>query len=618
MELLAIPLVGLGGLYLVSRDEQRRKQQRKRLGTAEGFSGSSTTKGTTGTGGPLPNVNLADRNYLEDGNTQDYDDSQGVPGQDLTKHLTLDHRYTGGAAFTDKYFQPQPVLGNSNTNSNSGVYRSLTGANVDLQYFQHNNMQPFFGSKSHETGPSRATESYMDSHTGAGSLHIQKQSQAPLFHPSENLQLPYGMQNMSDFVQDRMTGTIGRKQHNVQPFETQRVAPGGQDLLMARDSYGERTVDQLRAANKPKAGGIGLYGYEGPARNLVQEMATPGIQEMHKVPTSFEMGQDRWFTTVGQEKAQTARAEIIQRDVSRPETTRAYMGNAAFDGPGGEVLPGEYMPSTRQQLDAEPLRPAYVPGQQSSYDADYGKISQSRGLLGNNRTTGNNYGESYFGAIGSALGAGISSLMDVLRPTRKENVVGNLRVYQNAKSSVEGTYIFDPFTNRPSTTMRDLTGDSKYHWNVDGMANSDGYLTTPVTVNPTYRETQDPYSSRVGNAAAVNVKSNPSYEAEYRRTISDQKESVLHPQMNAGNMALFQGEIHMRSNARQEQMLLNTRPVDGGVRYVETPDVMTMGIQQGNSHPGLYAGQMVDRISQPELLGQLQNNPYNHSILGGI
>ena len=45
---------------------------------------------------------------------------------------------------------------------------------VDSNYFQHNNMVPFFGSKSHSNNNSNSNEATLDNYTGAGSQYNTK------------------------------------------------------------------------------------------------------------------------------------------------------------------------------------------------------------------------------------------------------------------------------------------------------------------------------------------------------------------------------------------------------------------------------------------------------------
>jgi hypothetical protein len=79
--------------------------------------------------------------------------------------------------------------------------------------------------------------------------------------------------------------------------------------------YLDRGVDELRTANNPKAGGIGLYGYEGPAMSSVTQRGILGQMEKNRVDTSFEMGSDRWMTTTGAVTAPTCRSIDVLKNV---------------------------------------------------------------------------------------------------------------------------------------------------------------------------------------------------------------------------------------------------------------------------------------------------------------
>ena len=60
----------------------------------------------------------------------------------------------------------------------------MSGQQVDLNSFKHNNMQPFFGSKiKGATSDYNNTESLLDSKQGNGSQLFSKSEQAPLFKP---------------------------------------------------------------------------------------------------------------------------------------------------------------------------------------------------------------------------------------------------------------------------------------------------------------------------------------------------------------------------------------------------------------------------------------------------
>ena len=118
----------------------------------------------------------------------------------------------------------------------------------------------------------------------------------------------------------------------------------------------------------------------------------------------------------------------------------------------------------------------------------------------NNRSE--NIQNDYFGAVGGAIGAVISPILDVLRPSRKENTVGTLRPYQNAGTTVSNSYIFNP-SDRPGPTIRETTERSKFHMNSGTSTfNKGGYTVAnprPVLNN---RMNQSDYFY-AGNASAA-------------------------------------------------------------------------------------------------------------------
>ena len=179
----AIPLFALGSLYFVNKQNKNKEKR-------EGFNESK-----------LPNTNLKNKNYPDNYSNQEL--SQ-------TEQLSQTHKYDNSqGAYTDKYFNQSMKPGNvqndingpaTGSNAEGTQFESLTGDTVSSNYFEHNNMVPFFGSKSHEVNlEDKTSESILDSYSGTGSQHINKQEQAPLFAPDDNYQWAHGAPNESDF-----------------------------------------------------------------------------------------------------------------------------------------------------------------------------------------------------------------------------------------------------------------------------------------------------------------------------------------------------------------------------------------------------------------------------------
>jgi Family of unknown function (DUF5899) len=612
---IAIPLVALGGMYLVSNQQNKKKNPCSDI--KEGFDNAL-----------LPNTNIPSRNFDANQNANIYQ-VQNVEN-DITTELAVNNKYDGRGTYTDKYFNAsaqenkfgsldQTTTGMICTDTSKIAYESLTGEKVGCDYFRHNNMVPYFGGKVRSrVQESNATESLMDNYTGSGSQTIKKKEQSPLFAPADHLQWAYGAPNQSDFYQSRMNPSM--KMSNVKPFEEQMVGPGlglgyttegaggFNSGMMARDQWMEKSVDDLRVANKPKASGLGALGYEGPANSYIKELGSIGQVEKNRVTKTFELGQDRLLTTTGVEKGQTLRAIPIDRDVSRPETSTSYIGGAGAYVDANYV-DGEYMPSKHIDLGSLPLGPASATRYTNANDTDY--EAKSLYAYPNNRTANQVSGDnSYFGAVGGAIGAVVSPLLDVLRPSRRQNVVGNLRTYGDAGTKVANSYIMNP-ADRAPTTIRETTENAKFHLQSNATALQNGGAYAITKHQPIVNARMNQSVQYTGNASAGSNSRQPrNYEAEYRQRNNDIKSSTIDGRMVPGNMALLNNQVNITSQD-SASYLTNNRAPAGAMPYGSAPSVDQLGRLQGKQT--LYSGAQAER-SNGDVLAQLKGNPYALSI----
>lgn len=158
-----VPLFALGSLYVVNQKQKSKK---------EGFNSSN-----------LPNVSIPDKNY-----NNEVENVLSNETDNTTKLSTVNkYKGEGSGVYTDKYFDNSGYKSAQNIDNQ---YTSLTGENVNGSYFEHNNMVPFFGSNLRSAVlDENINESILDNYTGSGSQDVVKQEQAPLFEPSEKLQL---------------------------------------------------------------------------------------------------------------------------------------------------------------------------------------------------------------------------------------------------------------------------------------------------------------------------------------------------------------------------------------------------------------------------------------------
>jgi hypothetical protein len=251
---------------------------------------------------------------------------------------------------------------------------------------------------------------------------------------------------------------------NIKPWEEQIVGPGldqgygtegslgFNSGMAAREKWLPYTVDELRVKTNPKIS-FGLQGHEGPAINLIKNRGMMGKMEKHLPDTYYNNTPDRWLTTTGIEKAQTARGVEVLQDVSRPFTTREYFGTSGRSEGEAGYTPQNYEQTKREEIKCPMISAPSAVGQNPATTGDYARDSYK--FLPTNRTT-SCYADT--GIVGGVVKAVVAPLLDILRPTRKENVVGNARPYENVKSYVPANSVYNP-ADRTKTTNREMLVD---------------------------------------------------------------------------------------------------------------------------------------------------------------
>jgi hypothetical protein len=589
---IAIPLIALGSLYFLSTKKHEEENFTQRL----------------------PNTDIPNKNYP----SENVEDSN----KDVTSSLSKNNEYNGGT-FTDKFFD-QKMHSTAETSEN--IFQTMTGQQVDRSHFQHNNMVPFFGSKQRTRHDSNdRNESILDNYNGSGSQYIKKVEQSPLFSPQTNLQYINGTPNQSDFIQSRMN--VSMKMSNVKPFADEKVAPGiglgygtegmgGYNSgMLSRELWQEKTVDELRVANKPKAGGLIALGYEGPANSYVKKIGENnriGRFEKNLPDTYFDITPERYFTTVGVEKGHALIPIPIVKDVSRPETSTEYTGGAGIINVQKEYVPGEYRPSNNQQLGPVPLAIADRTGLGPATNNDYS--IQGVKIYNNNRTvTDRRNANGYFGSAGNGIiSETIAPFLDLMRPSRKENTVESMRPYQNVKTVVGNSYVYNPY-DRPLPTIKETTVNSKFHLNVN--VNQRGaYESTPYQSVEQNRDTTNVYYA--GGSEAPSFSLNPrSREAENNQRNNELKEASMGREYTpSGNIDTFNATINQRNNVENEVLTLNSRDLVPALPI--NPEYFTGSLNDRENKTYDYNSQIQLERNNGDVLKQLKENPYVLPING--
>lgn len=477
-------------------------------------------------------------------------------------------------------------------------------------------MQPFFGSSI--TQSTKGYEGLLDNYTGAGSQNIEKKAQAPMFKPQKDMQWQNGMPSTTEYMQERMRNVVTSKMNNAKPWDSIQVGPGLNKVngkkgsggfnsaLEARDRWQPKTVDQLRTKNNPKMSYKGqVLGAKG-----IGERANIGDMEKNRPDTFYIQSADRWLTTTGAGgEKQTSRAENILRDVNRINQLKEHFGGGANEGQA-TYQPGQRQPSTRPQLDApiKHISNATVKnGWAASSDSDYGKsgynsLANARSLTGNNERMGN-----AFHATLTALAAPIT---DVLRPTRKQNVVGNARGAGNAKSGVtEKNVIWNP-NDRLKTTIKEQT-ENTHSNKPGGWAIDAGHTTNPH--QPVYGQRDTTTCPFVGNPSATESTGAgyPTYNSAYGAQQNYNKEQISKvDRYNIGNTNQLNTHVNLTTYSNK----------------MSAPGVMRPNMPKSSSSMavlGKYSNRNVRETSQcgrqsGDLLTPFAKNPYTHSLTNAV
>lgn len=497
-------------------------------------------------------------------------------------------------------------------------FTSLMGARIDPKTFTHNNMEPYYGAKVRGiTTGANMHENVLDNKVGGGSQYVSKTEQAPLFRPHDNLHLPNGMPNQNDFYQSRVLPSM--KIANVKPWEEVRVGPGldqgygtqgtlgFNSGMEAREKWIDRGVDELRVKTNPKLS-YSLEGHQGPAAHYIQNAPTAetlGRMEKHLPDTYFVNTPDRWFTTTGAEKGETQRAIEMDRESNRQTTTTEYFGaTAPADGGSAMYAPKNFEDTRRQTYDGKPIINPYAAEKNTATEADFGRMSYK--FTHNNRTT---VRPNEMGGIHGALKAVVAPLLDVLKPSRKENVVGNARLYENARMPVPAavTATFNPADRAPTTIKETTVGLVGYdHLNVERQAAA-GYLISQNTPVDTERATTS--TDYLGGAGGTATRmGNGLYNAAYnqRNNVNKTYKNVT----NHGSMSLFNSNTNVQigrldsDRANHRTMIATNAP--SSIPSIDIYGKMTM--------PQSYDETKLNERIQPDILNAFRQNPYTHSL----
>jgi hypothetical protein len=598
---LAIPLVALGGMYVIS-NQTKNKEGLKRKTDAFNNMGIRTNlqekTPESKFSNYLPNTNIPPQNYPIMNNKELIDNVQEYPNPNTA---------------TDKYFnqnayQQKEINGTPISNNIQQLY-SLTGNYMDTKMFTHNNMVPFNGGNPKgQIYNNNNAETILDNYVGNGSQIIKKIEQAPLFKPQDNVQWTHGMPIMSDFYQSRQNPV--NKNNMVKPFESIRVGPGldkGYSTegslgfnsgMEARDKWLPKTVDELRVSTNPKQE-YDLNGLQGPAQSVIKNIGIEGKIEKYRPDTFFINTQDRWLTTTGAEKAGQLVPDFIVKPSTRNETSNYQHGT-----PNAVLKTASYVPTTHEESKRTQLN-GYDIGHSGSRSAplEHKAIDNrhnSHTNYENNRSV-NQQSNTFGSGFSKAVGAVIAPIMDILKPSRKEEYSCNMRVYGNIVGETPSNYVLTP-GDVPNTTVKETTLFQPNSY-IGNQTENAAYLVSEQQSFDCQRDTVN-HNNFMGMSSKHGSRQ---YDSVYRQTNSEAKEKSIAGRVNQGNAKHYNSQINVSMSKldsdRDNNRMWAPQSVIPNGPSVQTYGKMAQVPQYLDNNIGC------DRIN-PDILDAVKSNPY--------
>lgn len=603
METALLAGLGMAGIYTLSKNTDPRKNLQKGdpylRQQHPHFSNNPSNYQGKGNGNHLLEQTNMYKLKTHDTNINDYHN----PNQTTDKHYNIHNFNKVG---TERAIQS--MQGPS--------FTSLSGELIHTNDFYHNNMAPYFGSKIKGAGADvNTSELFLDRKVGSGSQHFNKREQAPLFKPQKDLHWASGMPNQSDFIQGRINESNIR--NNVKPWEEIQVGPslsgkpgvegsgGFNSGLENRVSYLPKRVDELRVESNPKIS-FSLNNHQGAAVAPVGRMGEMGEYNYYGPEKYFLNTPDRYLVTTGLEKAPSGRAVYELKEQSRIDTTRGYHGTAGkANNVQAAMAPHNYQEPKREHVYGSMDGPAYAGGKYDPTTNDYS--SGGYNILPNNRQT--NEQRTVFGTVKGIIEAVVSPIVDTMRPTRKENIVGNMIERGNVgKVESDGVYIVSPELNA-RTTYREMNPSGKQHVFVGNQHENQQFLGNDGYLDELAGQHRDT-TTRGHTGVAGDNTLGYQHQSHVRENQRNNNNRITTETRIHGNTNVFNSNVNnTRGNARQQYNYSNFGHAQHH-RGVLSPE----NYGEITSQPVQYRDRDdIERIN-PELLQAFKNNPYTHSL----
>jgi hypothetical protein len=215
-------------------------------------------------------------------------------------------------------------------------------------------------------------------------------------------------------------------------------------------------------------------------------------------------------------------------------------------GAEASYVPGSYAPAKRAVLDSNSKHISNVSAvnRKEANKGDYGIQGYSSSVLPNNRTLTTNRQPEY-GGVSSFAKALFSPLMDVLRPSRKENVIGNIRSNGNVgHGQNKAAYVYNP-NDKARTTIKEMTEERKAHNFINNQTDKGGFGYLVNDKQPVQQERDSTNINYGGNpGGSYGNTETMVYDAAYNANLIDKAPIIKGRNPQGSNVKMFNGQSH--------------------------------------------------------------------------
>jgi len=393
---------------------------------------------------------------------------------------------------------------------------SLTGEELSMETFTHNNMQPFYSGTPKQSMNMNANSTHFEQMTGTGGFKPKKKETSCFFEPTGGMDNACGfMKNNNEFYMNRMQAT--KSHNNTFPIEQVRVAPGlglgytnngegGFQQTKTLDAVRPRSIDELRsAANQTRT--PNKFHMQQTGKGITKR----GIQapvNKNRPDRFYEQSPDQLLRTTGAVIREMNRPVFDMKPTARVDGQKEYKGSAGY--------------STSQ------------PGQGAKYD--HGK----EGVLVYNTGREELSERTVITNAMSSVKAIISPLLDLFRDTNKEYTIDAPREFGNMHVQIPSKpTTYDPVNHIMKTTIKETTIHDTTINNLTGKTR--GPMSALDDAKKTVRQSLD-YEDTSRNVAGHTYKVTVYNADKMRNTVRQSTD-------NSGSMYGFMGGVALENSA---------------------------------------------------------------------